>query len=131
MKRFMLDTDMSSYVIRGNYPGLMEAFVANYRDACISAITAAELQYGAAKRCNSQLTQKVMAFCALLPCVDWNAEAARHYARLRTELEANGTPIGSMDMLIAASALAEDAILVTNNTAHFSRVRGLKLENWL
>ena len=53
------------------------------------------------------------------------------YAKLRQELEGQGNIIGSMDMLIAASAIAEDAILVTNNTAHFSRISGLKYENWL
>ena len=83
------------------------------------------------KRNNRRLTQKGNLFSDLIPCIDWTQNTAKVYAGLRTELEAQGTPIGSMDMMIAASALAEDATLVTNNMAHFSKVRGLKLENWV
>ena len=54
-----------------------------------------------------------------------------HYGRIRHELETEGVTIGSMDLLIAAHALALDATLVSNNLAHFSRVRGLKTVNWL
>ena len=130
MSQYLLDTDMASYLIRGDRPTVTEAFKKHFRNVCVSAITLAELQYGAAKRRSQALTKKVQAFCELVPCVDWDADAAAAYANLRTNLEAEGTPIGSMDMLIAASALAEGAVLVTNNTAHFSRIRGLKLENW-
>jgi len=130
MIRYMLDTDMASYLIRGDRPSVTEAFARNFQNVCVSAITLAELRYGAAKRRSEALTKKVQAFCELVPCVDWGADAAAAYANLRTDLEADGTPIGSMDMLIAASALAEGAVLVTNNTAHFSRIGGLKLENW-
>ncbi len=62
--------------------------------------------------------------------IDWNTDAARAYVKLRQVLEMQGNIIGYMNMLIAASAIAEDAILVTNNTAHFSRISGLKIENW-
>ena len=68
--------------------------------------------------------------CNLLTIIPWNDEAARAYAKLRVELEAAGMPIGNMDMLIAASAIAENAILVTNNVEHFSKVVSLKIENW-
>jgi len=57
--------------------------------------------------------------------------ADRHYARLRLELERKGTPIGANDMLITAHALALDAVLVTDNVREFSRVKGLRMENWL
>ena len=129
MSRYMLDTDMASYLIRGDHPAVTEAFKKNFRNVCVSSVTLAELQYGTAKRRSQALTKKVQAFCELVPCVDWGTDAAAAYANLRTDLEAEGTPIGAMDM-IAASALAEGAILVTNNTEHFSRVHGLKLENW-
>jgi len=130
MKLYMLDTDTVSYLIRGDAPPVTELFAKHYLEACISVITYAELQYGVKKRDNSLLTQKVQAFCNLVRCISWNNEAALAYAKMRTELEANGNPIGSMDMLIAASALAEEAVLVTNNTKHFSRIKGLRLENW-
>jgi tRNA(fMet)-specific endonuclease VapC len=126
----MLDTDMASHLIRGDRPAVTETFKKHFRNVCVSSVTLAELQCGAAKRRSQALTKKVQAFCKLVPCVDWGAEEAAAYANLRTDLEAEETPIGSMDMLIAASALVEGAILVTNNTAHFSRIRGLKLENW-
>jgi len=131
MSRYMLDTDIASYLIRGDHPEVTETFARNYRDVCISAITAAELQYGAQKRNNPQLTKKVQAFCSLVQCIDWNAEAATAYAKMRVEQETTGNPIGSMDMLIAASAIAEEVTLVTNNTAHFSKISGLPLENWV
>ncbi len=130
MGRYMLDTDMASYLIRGDHPEVTDAFSRNFRNVCVSAVTLAELKYGAMKRNSHPLTQKVQAFCDLVQCIDWTGNAADAYAKLRTELEADGTPIGSMDMLIAASALSEGTVLVTNNTAHFSRIKGLKLENW-
>ena len=130
MKRYMLDTDISSYLIRGDHPEVTKRFTDSFPHVCISVITAAELQYGARKRNNLALTRKVQSFCNLVQCIDWNTDAAMVYAKLRQGLEMQGNIIGSMDMLIAASAIAEDAILVTNNTAHFSRIRGLKIENW-
>lgn len=75
-------------------------------------------------------TQKVQALCNLVTIIPWNEEAASAYAKLRVELETAGTPIGSMDMLIAASAIVEEATLVTNNVEHFSKVVSLKIENW-
>ena len=131
MNLYMLDTDMASYLIRGDVPSVTKAFARHYPNICISVITYAELQYGMMKRNSRPLTQKVQAFCNLVRIIPWSAEMAVSYAKLRMELEANGNLIGSMDMLIAASALAEGATLVSNNTEHFSRVKGLKLENWM
>ena len=131
MKRYMLDTDISSYLIRGDHLEVTGKFTDSFPHVCISTITAAELQYGAMKRNNLTLTRKVQAFSNLVQCIDWNTDAAMAYAKLRQELEVQGNIIGSMDMLIAASAIAEDAILVTNNAALFSRISGLKFENWL
>ena len=130
-KFYMLDTDMASYVIRGTDPNLLEKFTRNFSKLCISSITAAELQFGAAKRNSTPLTEKVDAFCTLLPVKDWNFDAALRYGKLRAELEKAGTPLAAMDLLIAASALAEGAILITNNEAHFSKVKHLSIENWL
>ena len=130
MSLYMLDTDMASYLIKGNRPEVSAAFSIKFPDVCISSITYAELNYGAMKRKNLSLIKKVHVFCELVECMDWNAKAAVNYAKIRAELEANGSSIGSMDMLTAASALATGAILVTNNTAHFSRIKQLKLDNW-
>ena len=131
MSCFMLDTDMSSYIIRGKYPSVMSRFMQCFAETCISSITFAELRYGAVRRADQQLTNKVNSFCNLVPCIEWNVSAAEVYAEIRSALEKDGVVIGSMDMLIAASAIAENATLVTNNLKHFSRIRELKLENWV
>ena len=130
MNVYMLDTDVSSYLIRGDHPEVTAAFINNFQDVCISAITVAELNYGAVRSQSQPIMKKVQSFCALVQCVDWTSEMAYEYAKIRTELEAKGTPIGSMDMLIAAAAIVEGAILVSNNVDHFSRIKGLKLVNW-
>lgn len=130
MAQYILDTDISSYLIRGDHETVTRKFSELYDSCAISSITAAELQYGAKKRNNKQLTQKVKAFCDLVEIISWDEDAAKAYAKLRVELETSGTPIGNMDMLIAASALARKAVLVTNNTEHFSRIKDLKLDNW-
>jgi len=131
MSLFMLDTDISSYLIRGDHPEVIEEFSKNFKKVCISAITAGELQYGALKRNNPGLTKKIQAFCEIVQIVEWNSAAAIYYAKIRNDLEKAGTPIGNMDMLIAASAMAENAILITNNSLHFSRIQNLKLDNWV
>ena len=128
---YMLDTDMASYVIRGTDSMVMENFSQYFSKLCISSITAAELQFGAVKKNSKPLTEKVDAFCELLPVKSWNLEAAVRYGKLRAELEKEGTPLAAMDLLIAASALTEGAVLVTNNEAHFSKVKHLSIENWL
>ena len=63
--------------------------------------------------------------------MDWNSEAADQYGAIRTKLEAAGTLIGAMDMMIAAHAKSIKAVLVTNNQKHFTKVKGLKVENWV
>ena len=128
--RYMLDTDIASYLIRGDHPGVTAKFIELFEDCVMSSITAAELLYGAKKRNNRTLTQKVQALCNLMTIISWNEEAANVYAKLRVELETSGTPIGNMDMLITASAIAEDVILVTNNIENFSRISSLKIETW-
>ncbi len=128
--RYMLDTDIASYLVRGDHPEVTAKFTELYDSCVMSSITMAELMYGVRKRNNRALTEKVQALCNLVSVIPWSDEAANTYANLRVELENAGTPIGNMDMLIAASAIAEDALLVTNNLAHFSKVKSLKLTSW-
>ena len=130
MAQYILDTDIASYLIRGDYEAVTEKFCRHYEKCAITSITAAELLYGAQKRNNRSLMLKVNSFCRLVEIIPWDAEAASAYANLRVDLEASGTPIGNMDMLIAAVAVAEKAVLVTNNTAHFSRIKNLDIANW-
>jgi tRNA(fMet)-specific endonuclease VapC len=99
----------------------------------LSAITVSELEHGAQH--SGDYDREIAAVHKLLaPFVLYDYDSVScpvHYGRVRDELEANGIPIGSMDLLIAAHALALDATLVSNNLAHFSRVSGLQTVNWL
>ncbi len=130
-KLYMLDTDTASYIIKGTHPELLKKFASKIDRICISSITLAELKFGAAKKNLLPLTQKINAFCELVAIKDFDSDAAREYGIIRAQLEKSGTPLVSMDLLIAATAIANKAILVTNNTAHFSKVSSLKLDNWI
>ena len=128
---YMLDTDTSSFIIRGGNEALRER-VERHADAlCVSVVTEAELRFGARKRGSARINSSVEFFLALVDIIPWGSGAAARYAEIRAALEGAGTPIGNMDMLIAASALAENCRIVTHNTAHFSRVPGLEIEDWV
>ena len=128
--RFMLDTDTCSFVIRGGNDRLRKRIQRNAERLCVSAVTVAELRFGARKKGSPRIENAVDFFLELVDVVPWDEEAAGRYAEIRVALESAGTPIGNMDMLIAASAISEDATLVTNNVEHFSKVASLKIENW-
>jgi tRNA(fMet)-specific endonuclease VapC len=126
----MLDTDISSYVIRRRPAAIAERFQLYAEQLCVSVMTAAELRFGAVKAGRVELTNLVEAYLARVTILDWADSATFHYARIRAELETLGTPIGNMDLLIASHAVAEQATLVTNNMKHFAAVPGLKVEQW-
>lgn len=126
----MLDTDISSFIIRKRPESLLERFQSNAERLCISVVTAAELEFGAEKANRPALTALVSEFLARLAVLDWTRSVVPHYARARAALERSGTPIGNMDLLIASHAMAEGYTVVTNNIKHFSRVPGLRLEVW-
>ena len=129
---FMLDTDVSSYIIRETPRGLMDVFVAHKDDLiCISVVTYAELLYGLRNRYSERLERKIDNFVFLLVLMDWTDRAARCYAEICHALKKAGTPIGNMDLMIASAAIAADAQLVTNNKKHFERVPNLKIADWL
>lgn len=128
--RYMLDTDTCSFAIRGGDKKLRTALQRQADALCVSAITAAELRFGALKKGSPRISEAVSFFLGLVDVVPWTEDAADHYASIRVHLETAGQPIGNMDMLIAASALAERCILVTHNLAHFGRVPGLPVEDW-
>jgi tRNA(fMet)-specific endonuclease VapC len=130
MSLLMLDTDISSYIIKRRPESLVNRFETHAEQLCVSVITAAELRFGAEKAKRPQLTELVEAFLDRLAILDWTNSATHHYARLRWALEQAGTPIGNMDLLIASHAISERSMLVTNNLKHFSRVPGLNLEEW-
>ena len=129
--RYMLDTDTSSFIIRGGNETLREMVERHADSLCVSVVTEAELRFGARKRGSARISSSVECFLALVDIMPWGSRAAARYAEIRVALEGAGTPIGNMDMLIAASALAENCRIVTHNTAHFSRVPGLEIEDWV
>ena len=98
---------------------------------CISSITLAELEYGMKHSSNpAKNEQALLRFLIPLSILPFGAVAATEYGAIRTYLQNNGTPIGPLDMLIAAHAKSENMILVTNNVREFERVPELEIENW-
>lgn len=130
--KYLLDTNICVYLIRQKPPALLQRF-ADYAvaDIGVTAITVAELTYGV-QRSNrpAQNAQALQQFILPLALLDFDYDAAVAYGSIRAELEEAGTPIGSLDTLIAAQALAHHLILVTNNTREFARVPRLLLEDW-
>jgi tRNA(fMet)-specific endonuclease VapC len=133
--RYLLDTDTCIFLINRTpgYEGVLshlEGLV--YGDVLVSAITLAELRFGVAKSARGlHNLQRLERFLARFEVADFDAEAAAAYGPLRADLEAKGTPIGPLDTLIAAQALSRGAVLATNNVREFSRVAGLRWENWI
>ena len=128
----MLDTNIVSDLLR-NPDGSAAKRIAHVGpDAiCVSIITAAELRYGCAKKGSVKLLAHVEAILESVQVLTFDVPADTEYGGIRAELEAAGKPIGPNDLLIAAHASAAGAILVTDNTSEFSRVRGLRIENWI
>jgi len=126
----MLDTDISSYIIKRRPAALVERFEKHGDTLNVSVITAAELRFGAEKAGRPKLAELVEAYLDRLAILDWTNEVTRHYARIRSELESSGRPIGNMDLLIGAHAVSLGMTMVTNNLKHFSNIPGLKVEVW-
>lgn len=128
---FLLDTNTASFIIRGSNPRLFARLQAHQVSSTgISTVTEAELRYGLARKPGATaLAAAVQAFLRHVQALPWDSDAAVRYGVLRAELEAAGTPLGGMDTLIAAHALAIGATLVTNDRA-FRRVPGLIVEDW-
>lgn len=128
---FLLDTNIVSYIIKGNFPRVRERLLKiPMSEVGISVITEAELRFGVARLPQAvKLGIVVEEFLLRVEVLAWDSAAAQHYARLRAALEANGEPMGNLDLMIAAQALAINAILVTNDRI-FRRIKGLKVEDW-
>lgn len=130
--RYMLDTNMASYIIRGPSPGLVARLIAvPMVQLSVSAVTQGELLYGLARKpVATDLQLAVREFLMRVNVLPWDSAAATRYGVLRASLEFGGTPLGNLDTLIAAHALAIDAVLVTRDQA-FARIPTLTVEDWL
>lgn len=127
----MLDTNVVSDLLRNPDGNATKRIADVGPDAiCVSIITAAELRYGCAKKGSAKLLAHVEAILESVQVLALDVPADTEYGGIRAELEAAGKTIGPNDLLIAAHACAAGAILVTDNTGEFSRVRGLRVENW-
>ncbi len=132
MARYLLDTDICSYIMKRSHPALLERIRSlPIADQALSVVTAAELLYGVKLSTKQKQAREAFnAFVRHLEVMEWPAEAAEHYADIRADLKRRGEMIGANDLLIAAHARSLKAILVTNNVREFGRVKGLKVENW-
>ena len=129
--RYLLDTNTASYVIKGNFPRVRERLLRiPMAEVGISVVTEAELRFGVARLPEATTLKSVVEeFLLRVEILPWNSEAARHYARIRAILEKDGSPMGNLDLMIAAQALAAEVVLVTHDHV-FRRVKGLKVEDW-
>jgi tRNA(fMet)-specific endonuclease VapC len=124
MPLYMLDTDVSSYLMKGLLPSAVERIkTLHANDICISVITQGELIFGAATAANSRTKQ-------YMQVMDLTAPICMAYGSIRADLKSQGKLIGANDLWIAAHARHLGLTLVTNNVREFSRVNGLKIENW-
>jgi tRNA(fMet)-specific endonuclease VapC len=130
--RFLLDTNIASFVIKGSRPAVLERLARQPRARVgVSVITEMELRFGLARLANPvTLEERVNEFLAAVPVLELPDDIASSYAKVRAALEKHGRAIGPLDTIIAAHAVAVGAVLVTNNVREFGRVKGLRLEDW-
>ena len=131
--KYLLDTDICIYIIKNRFVELINKLrEVGIENVGISTITIAELEYGVA---NSNRPQESMArlyeFLVPFSIIDFNFDCARCYGKIRKHLKDQGQPIGPLDTLISAIAMAQGHTLVTNNVKEFSRIPDLKIENWV
>jgi tRNA(fMet)-specific endonuclease VapC len=130
---YLLDTNICIYIIKQKPGHLLSTLKRkSTREIFISAVTVAELEYGIAK---SQFPERnklaLIQFLSVFTILHFNDKDAAQYGTIRAALEKTGRIIGPMDLLIAAQAVANQLILVTNNVREFERVEGIKIENWV
>lgn len=131
--KYMLDTNTCIYLIKKRPQTVNHIFeTCTIGDICISSITFAELTYGVEKSQHREKNRVALdEFVLPLEITPFDDQVALHYGRIRAALERKGTPIGPLDLMIAAHAEYLDVSIVTNNTKEFSRIPNLKIENWV
>jgi tRNA(fMet)-specific endonuclease VapC len=132
MPRYMLDTDISSYVMKRSHQAVLDRLLqTQIRDICISVITRAELEYGVAVSPRPAKDRVALdEYLRHVAVLDFPDEASLHYADVRQDLKLRGQMIGANDLLVAAHARFLGLTLVTNNDREFGKVSGLRVENW-
>jgi tRNA(fMet)-specific endonuclease VapC len=130
MSRLMLDTNMVGFLVRGKPAVVDRAVAASQGTLCVSAITRGEVAFGVSRRpLRIALKTAITELWTRVDVLPWDVAVADRYGVLRANLERKGKPLGALDMMIAAHALAVGAVLVTNDSC-FAAVDGLGLEDW-
>jgi tRNA(fMet)-specific endonuclease VapC len=128
---YLLDTNICIYIINARPPQLLDRLRQEELGIiALSSVSAAELAYGVIKSGSERNQRALELFLSPLEILPFDEKAVWKYGLVRSGLEQIGQPIGALDIMIAAQALSVDAILVTSNTREFSRIHGLRLENW-
>lgn len=129
--RYLLDTNTVSFHIRRSSAKLQRRLEKTpASDVALSVVTEMEIRYGLARNPRLRIASLVETFLTGITILPLTSEVSRQYARVRAELDARGTPIGPLDLMIASHALALGVTLVTADLAEFRRVRGLRCEDW-
>lgn len=131
MPRYMLDADTVSYALRGHGRVGTRLLEHQPSEVCISAITLAELNFGAEAKQSQKIRRGIRRFTNDIAVVPFDEASAERFGVVAAALATRGQPIGLYDTLVAAQALSMGLTVITNNTRHFSRVPGLAVENWV
>lgn len=132
MLKYLLDTNMVIYTIKNRPAVVRAAFKRHEGQMAISSVTWGELVFGVERSSRPEQNQAdIDGLAARLEVLSFDDKAATQFGQVRAELLKNGQPIGPYDMMIAGHARSLGLILVTNNTREFSRVAGLRLEDWV
>jgi tRNA(fMet)-specific endonuclease VapC len=129
--KYLLDTNTVSFAIRGTGDVGDMILKNSPENLAVSSITEAELWYGVKKRKSKKLEKLVHDFLTPIKVIEFTSTDALIFGKLFADLEQKGITIGMADTMIASAAISNNLILVTDNTKHFKRVKGLNLENWL
>ena len=130
--RYMLDTNICIYAIRQKPEKVFQKLQeVDPEDVCVSSVTYAELVHGVEKSAAVEKNRLALSMLlANIEILNFDVNAADCYGKIRAGLEKKGTPIGSLDMMIAGHAMSMGYTVVTNNVKEFSRVPDLLIENW-
>jgi tRNA(fMet)-specific endonuclease VapC len=132
MLKYLLDTNIVIYVLKRRPKEVLDVFNINASRMAISSITLSELLYGAEKSQNiDKNLEAIEEFISHLDVLPYDAKASQHYGQIKAALEKKGEIIGENDIHIAAHAISQGLILVTNNLREFKRVPNLAFENWV
>ncbi|MEI6729184.1 MAG: type II toxin-antitoxin system VapC family toxin [bacterium] len=126
---FLIDTNILSFLIREN-PKVTQKFIKYSQEICLCSLVKSECYFGAKRAYNSDLVHKYDLIFSCYSILSFDSVSSDYFVDLKVELERQGQLLEAFDLMIASICLANDLVLVTNNTKHFERIKGLKLEDW-